>query len=253
MHLYNYTKSAYFSVSHRFVHQKMAVRPNFLLRVYVALGVAVKVTLAERPEPVQDLIDILREKLKPRLDFEFTVQYEDPDFGGQLTCLVDVQELPEKGILKIIRSGNAHEVALVSEMEDMPLTPISPCQKSWPEVFPVPTFSYEVELVLQEGNRAFESSGKRLKFTRSQKHNILETMAALMYTYKAYPSNKEVCMAAEALVTCHPCLKDAVSVPGWYGWKISLKYKMGDYRSRLSRSGCLEVAINTGKRSKKQP
>lgn len=60
----------------------MAATPTFLLRVYVTTDVAIKVTLTERPESVIELINILREKAKPRLDFEFTLHYEDPDFGS---------------------------------------------------------------------------------------------------------------------------------------------------------------------------
>ena len=104
--------------------------------------------------------------------------------------------------------------------------------------------------MLEEGNIALEISGK---LTRSQKHNILENMAAVMYNFKPYRSYKDVGMAAEALVTAHPCLKEPGSVTGWYGWKKSLKFKMGDYRGKLSRSGCLGVSVNAGKRSKNNP
>lgn len=250
------TKSAYFSMSifiHRFVPQKMAATPTFLLRVSVTTDVAIKVTLTKRPESVKELINILREKAKPRLDFEFTLHYEDPDFGGQLSCLLDIQELPEKATLKIIRSERDTSSCASSDTDILPLVPISQRQKSWPDIFSVPTFSYEVEHVLEKGNSAFATSAKRLKLTRSQKHNILENMAALMYDLKPYPSDNDVGMAAEALVTAHPCLKEPGSVSGWYGWKMSLKFKMGDYRGKLSRSGCLEVSVNAGKRSKNYP
>lgn len=75
----------------------------------------------------------------------------------------------------------------------------------------------------------------------------------MMHSFKAYPSDMEVGMAAEALVTAHPCLKEPGSVSGWYGWKVCLKYKMGNYRTRLARSGCLEVSINAGRRSRNDP
>uniref|UniRef100_A0A8P4KEN1 Uncharacterized protein n=1 Tax=Dicentrarchus labrax TaxID=13489 RepID=A0A8P4KEN1_DICLA len=231
----------------------MAATPKFLLRVYVATDVAIKVTLTERPESVNELIKILREKAKPRLDFEFTLHYEDPDFGGQLSCLVDIQELPEKATLKIIRTETDTSSCASSDTDILPFVPISQRQKSWPDIFPVPTFTYEVEHVLEEGNGAFATSGKTLKLTRSQKHNILENMAAVMYNFKPYPSDNDVGMAAEALVRAHPCLKEPGSVSGWYGWKMSLKFKMGDYRGKLSRSGCLEVSVNAGKRSKNNP
>ncbi|KAI4811340.1 hypothetical protein KUCAC02_014250, partial [Chaenocephalus aceratus] len=100
-------------------------------------------------------------------------------------------------------------------------------QKTWPDIFPVPTFSYEVEHVLGEGNSAFETYGKTLKLNRGQKHNILESMAAVMHKFKPYPSDRDVGMAAEAL--------------------------MGNYRTKLARSGCVEVAVNAGKKSINNP
>ncbi len=56
--------------------QLMAMPPKYL-RVYIATDVAVKVTLNERPTSVDELIGILKDKVKPRLDFEFTLQYEE--------------------------------------------------------------------------------------------------------------------------------------------------------------------------------
>ena len=60
-------------------------------------------------------------------------------------------------------------------------------------------------------------------------------------------------MVAEALVIKHPCLKEPGSQTGWYGWKNSLKFKMGNFRTKLSRAGFHEVAINSGKRSRNNP
>ena len=78
--------------------------PKYLLRVYIATDVAVKLTLNERPTSVDELIGILKDKAKPRLDFEFTLQYEDPDFGGVLCCLIDIEDLPEKSTLRVVGS-----------------------------------------------------------------------------------------------------------------------------------------------------
>ncbi|XP_059921953.1 uncharacterized protein LOC132468243 isoform X3 [Gadus macrocephalus] len=231
----------------------MAMPPKYLLRVYIATDVAVKVTLNERPTSVDELIGILKDKAKPRLDFEFTLQYEDPDFGGELCCLVDVEDLPEKGTLRVVRSESDLSSCGSSDTDILPHVPVSQRQKTWPDVFPVPTFWYEVEHVLQEGNSVFESSGKTRKLSRAQKHNIIENMASLMYSFKPYPSDRDVGMAADALINAHPCLKELGSASGWYGWKISLKFKMGNYRTGLARAGCKEVSVNTGKRSRNNP
>ena len=61
---------------------------------------------------------------------------------------------------------------------------------------------------------------------------------------KAYPTDKEASLVAGALVTKHPCLKEPGSQTGWYGWKNSLKFKMGNYRIKLS------LAVNSGRRSR---
>uniref|UniRef100_A0A3P9ASN3 PB1 domain-containing protein n=1 Tax=Maylandia zebra TaxID=106582 RepID=A0A3P9ASN3_9CICH len=231
----------------------MAVSQKFLLRVHLTTDVVVKVSLTKRPESVEELITILREKLNPRLDFEFTLQYEDSDFDGQLTCLLDIQELPEKGTLKVVRSESDVSSCASSDTDILLHVPLAQRLKCWPDTFPVPTFSYEVEHLLEEGNRGFEMSGKHLKLTRAQKHNILETMASVMHTFKAYPSDGDVSLAAEALVTTHPCLKEPGSRNGSYGWKTSLKFKMGNYRTKLARSGCVEVSVNAGRRSVNNP
>lgn len=123
----------------------------------------------------------------------------------------------------------------------------------WPTAFLVPTFSHEVKLILGNGNKEFEQTGKALKLSRGQKHNILDTLAERMHNFKAYPSDNEFSEVTEALVTKHPCLKEPGSQTGWYDWKNSLKFKMGNYRSKLSRAGFSEVAVNSGKRSKNNP
>ena len=125
--------------------------------------------------------------------------------------------------------------------------------EGWPHVFTVPTFSYEVELIHGEGHVAYERTGKAVKLSSGQKHDILETLAGRMHSFKAYPNDKEVSMVAEALVTKHPCLKEPGSQTGWYGWKNSLKFKLGNYHSKLSRAGFQEVAVNSGKRSRNNP
>ncbi|XP_070403996.1 uncharacterized protein [Nothobranchius furzeri] len=60
---------------------------------------------------------------------------------------------------------------------------------------------------------------------------------------------REIKPTREALVTTHPCLNE----PGSYGWKTSLKFKMGSYRTKLARAGCAEVSVNAGRRSINNP
>ena len=85
-----------------------------------------------------------------------------------------------------------------------------------PGPFPVPTFAFDVELKLKDGNAEYEKNSRHLKLTRNLKHDILEKL-------EAYPSDKEITVAAEALVAKHPFLKEAGSETGWNGWKNSIK------------------------------
>lgn len=122
-----------------------------------------------------------------------------------------------------------------------------------PSPFPVPTFAFDVELKLRNGNAEYEKNNTSLKLTRDLKHDILEKLASTLYGFKAYPSDKEIAVAAEALVAKHPCLKEAGSEAGWYGWKNSIKFKMGNFRNKMRGAGCQEVMVNAGKRSRSHP
>lgn len=62
-----------------------------------------------------------------------------------------------------------------------------------------------------------------------------------MYGFKAYPSDEEIGMAAEALVAKHHCLKEAGSETGW---KNSIKFNMGNFRNKMRWAGCQEVTVN---------
>uniref|UniRef100_A0A3P8TU05 Uncharacterized protein n=1 Tax=Amphiprion percula TaxID=161767 RepID=A0A3P8TU05_AMPPE len=186
---------------------------NFLLHVHVSTDLVRKMTLSSRPESVDDLKIKIKEKFK--LDFDFSLSYEDPD--------LDIEELPQKAVVKAIRFESVFSL--------QPVVPSSsPFAPGLPQpVFPVPTFSYEVEFILSEGNATYVKTGKTLKLSRGPKHDILETLAAKMHSCKAYPSDREVSVVAEALVTKHPCLKEPGSQTGcWAGFQ--------------------EVAVNLGKR-----
>lgn len=68
-----------------------------------------KVQLTTNLESVEQLQDGLHEKL----DFkgEFSVQYEDPDFGNALCNLMDIAELPaERAILQILRNNDESQM-----------------------------------------------------------------------------------------------------------------------------------------------
>ncbi|XP_065813779.1 sterile alpha motif domain-containing protein 3-like isoform X2 [Labrus bergylta] len=210
-----------------------------------------KMTLASCPESVTELEKMTKEKFK--IDFDFCLSYEDPDFDGQLCSLIDIEELPQKAVLKLVRSQSDASSIASDDTIILPHAMTPERTQRWPDVCPVPAFSYEVELILVEGNLNHERTGKTLKLSRGQKHDILETLASKMHSFKAYTSDKDISVVAEALVTTHPCLKEPGTQTGWYGWKNSLKFKMGNFCTKLSRAGYSEVAVNSGKRSRNNP
>jgi hypothetical protein len=117
----------------------------------------------------------------------------------------------------------------------------------WPEHFPIPRFSYDTELKLSKGNINY-GHDKTLMNPVGVKSDILEKIAETIFQYKAYPTDLQFCSVAQALVTKYPCLKEMGSVTGWYGWKTSLKFKMGNYRTKLRNVGCPELTVNSCKR-----
>jgi len=157
-----------------FRKQKMAAAQKHVLRVYVARDTALKLTLLERPKSVEELKEIMQERFKPRLDGDFSLHYEDPDFDGDLCLLVDIQELPEKGTLRVVRPEGDTSSTASSDTDILPHVPVLQRQKSWPDHFVVPDFGYEMDHILEEGNRVYEESGKLLKLKRSQKSEILK-------------------------------------------------------------------------------
>uniref|UniRef100_A0A3B5A7P0 PB1 domain-containing protein n=1 Tax=Stegastes partitus TaxID=144197 RepID=A0A3B5A7P0_9TELE len=223
------------------------------LRVILDDVNAERLILPSRPETVNALIFELKNKLN--LHYNLRLQFQDPEFDNALCNLVNIEDLPSKATVKIVRivesdlsSTSTDDTVLLSDNTD---SPERLCR--WPAIFLVPNFSYEVEHTLREGNFAFKREGKTIRLTRDQKHNILDVMAAKMYKFKAYPSTQQISLAAEALVSKHPCLKEIGSKRGYEGWQNSLRFKMGNYRNKLSRAGIKDVAVNAGKRSRTNP
>lgn len=78
-------------------------------------------------------------------------------------------------------------------------------------------------------------------------------MAETIYSFKLYPHEKELAMAAQALIIAHPCLRMTAGEDGELGWKCHIGYRDASYRNNLAKAGIAEVAINTGRRSRNNP
>ncbi|KAL0191994.1 hypothetical protein M9458_010290, partial [Cirrhinus mrigala] len=99
-------------------------------------------------------------------------------------------------------------------------------------------------MVLKKGMGAYKKDGSLLN-VQTVKRDVNEHLVKAIHTYTSYPSGIQVASVAEALIQKYPCLKELGSFSGFYGWQMSLKYKMADYRRRLSKFGFPEVACNT--------
>ncbi len=122
----------------------------------------------------------------------------------------------------------------------------------WPKEFEIPYFTVDVEYRLRQGNLAYLKDSTYLKLTKELKHDILEKLAENMFSFKAYPTNDDYAQVAAALVNKHPCLLESGSSTGW-GWKNSLKFKMGNFRSKMRNLGYPDVTINGGRRGTNNP
>ena len=238
---------------------------GLLLLVKVSPRMSRKVVLPQVPESVEDLQNILRENLE--LQGSFTLQFEDPDFNNALCNLADISELPPERVILHILWDEPHELA-VQESDSVDSGSLDTSSVSsrdsdqststflknslrsiseWPSPFPIPAFSYDVELKLRKGNEEFKNTKKGINVTRDMKMDILDKIAQSVFVVKAYPDQDQIESVASALISKHPCLREPGNGTGYDGWKMSIKYKLGNYRSKLRQAGCIEVSINRKK------
>lgn len=95
--------------------------------------------------------------------------------------------------------------------------------------------------------------GSLLKVSRDMKHVILEKLAEAMCKYMSYPADYHFCHVAAALIKSHPCLSEPGSQSGYCAWKNSLKFKMGNFCTKLWRSGIADVCVNGNRRGRDFP
>lgn len=242
------------------------------LRVILADDDARKLILPEGlPSSTEDLAQKITEMFQ--LDGDIRLQYQDDDFGGEFVNLTTITDVQDKGTLKVtfkttgqnqtaastpacLMLCQADDSASVSSFETDDTVLLSSPDESvqstsrsapWPLVFPIPHFSYDSEIILQQANAEFHENRTRLSPSPKLKSHILEVLAEEIIKYKAYPTDLDLNTVAEALINKHPCLREQGSYNGCYGWKISLKYKMANFRTKLRSVGCSEVSINSMK------
>lgn len=114
--------------------------------------------------------------------------------------------------------------------------------EQWPSTFEVPYITVDIEYRLRQGNLNYMKDGKHMLVSRGMRHNILQKLAEEMYKYSAYPQDEHFTQVAKALISMHPYLAEPASSIGCHGWKNSLKFKMGNLHSKLSRSEMVDVS-----------
>ncbi|KAK0131528.1 putative nuclease HARBI1 [Merluccius polli] len=132
-----------------------------------------------------------------------------------------------------LSSGCSFDTDILSSPEST-----SSRSSAWPVVF------QDTELQLDRANAIFKATGTLLNPDAKLKSAILNGLAETIVQYKMYLSDSEFEDVAEALISKHPCLKEPGSVSGYGGWKTSLKYKLGNYRTKLRGLGWPGVTVN---------
>uniref|UniRef100_A0A3B4TIL4 PB1 domain-containing protein n=1 Tax=Seriola dumerili TaxID=41447 RepID=A0A3B4TIL4_SERDU len=216
------------------------------------------------PSSVEDMITVLKQAFSITTDIG--LQYKDTDFDDFFT-LTSTADLKDKDTLKVVHvppgiimttvpqecKPDTSDMSSVDELLSLdsqdsliPSPPPTERQNLWPAIFPIPTFSYNTEMALRQGNEKFLKDGTPLT-SPSVKSDILERLAEAMFSYTAYPNDPQRAAVAQALIEKHPCLREPGSFNGCYGWQQSLKYKCANYRSKLKAHGNPELLINTMK------
>lgn len=75
--------------------------------------------------------------------------------------------------------------------------------------------------------------------------DVLEGLIQEVVKHTVYLTDSKFDEVAEALILRHPYLRENTSPLGYEGWKMSLKYKLSNYRTQLRKVGCPEVCVNS--------
>ncbi|KAM3621420.1 uncharacterized protein V6R79_010927 [Siganus canaliculatus] len=209
-----------------------------------------------RTEGLPETVDELKTMLQTRLNLEgeMVIQFQDEEFGGQFCNLNNMNDLPTERVkLKVIMKAPPSSPQSDYTLDTASLDTSSQSSgemsgrsKPWPNPFPIPTFSYDIEMKLRRGNEAFQKDGSLLPLSSHTdvKVDILDKIGRAMYDFNAYPTQKQIEQVAKTLVEKHPCLKEPGSNEGFYCWKFSLSFKMGNLRQKYRIAGCSELTVN---------
>lgn len=220
-----------------------------------------RVQLSQVPETMDALIDVIKEKFQ--LQGDFSLQFEDPDFQNALCSLSEISELPDSRAVPHIKwkkvsqpvEYDSQSLGSISSLDTVSLSSSESQENSlsprylrslsqWPDPFPIPALSLDVELKLRKGNEAYEKTQIRIDVSRDMKIEILDKIAQSAFNIKAYPEHGELESIASALILKYPCLKEPGKGKGYEGWLVSIRNKLNNYRAKLREAGCSEVSVS---------
>lgn len=172
--------------------------------------------------------------------------------------MTDIKDLPtEQATLKVLfsfsepLSDSAIDTAFLSSQSTASTGPSSSDHSTeWPNPFAIPDFSHDVEFELRVANDAYAKDRAIMNVSNSLRSDILDRPADRISRITPYQTKDNLESVAKALVAKHPCLREPGLGEGWYCWKFSLIFKMGNYRQRMIAAGCPEVVVNKRKRGK---
>lgn len=190
---------------------------KLMLRIVIDDDDIRKLTLNKRPDSVEELKTQLRDELS--LQYDFRLQYEDPDFNNALCNLTQITDLPERATLKVIplvlleltslSSSTQESDCSTADTEILSAAELSPSlRKQWPEFFDIPNFSVDVEYRLRQADLLYMRDRLPITPSRDMKHDILEKLAETMYSFKAYPSADDFSSVAKSLISKHSSLTE---------------------------------------------
>lgn len=187
----------------------------------------------------------------------FRLQFMDTLFGIEFVNLTSMEEIQDKATIKVIYTSHnqpqdpgedSSSIASSSATDDTIILSFSESTSSrscWPDLFCIPRFTYDAEIKLEKAHAAFTENGMLLIPDPKLKSDILESLIQEIVKHTVYLTDSKFDQVAEALILRHPCLKEKGSPSGYAGWKMSLKYKLSNYRTHLRKVGCPEVCVNS--------
>ena len=249
-----------------------------IVKILLTDGSCQRLSLAHGlPESLGDLMTEVKKQCN--LEGNIRLQFMDSLFGNEFMNLTSVSEVQDRGTLRVIDlstptmqlesspvlhlqasspCSSANDSSLSGELVDTDIlssNESTSSRSSWPAVFHVPKLPYDAELQLQQAGVVYIQNGTVLTPDPKLKSAILDGLVQEIVQSKVYVSDKEMEQVAQSLIKKHPCLTEKGSDTGYGGWKISLKYKLSNYRTQLRKLGCPEVTVNSlinkpvGKRS----